>query len=124
MNSEVHRKRLERLQGYALVTLTITFYVLGQVLSKHVANNYEGVSIPRFVDPVFLCGYALLLVRGGVWILALRSVPLSRAYPLLSLSFPLVLVISVAVFDEPLKWTKCAGSIFLVLGVSLTAGRP
>jgi drug/metabolite transporter (DMT)-like permease len=51
--------------------------------------------------------------------LALAKLNLSHAYPFMSLSFVLVLVISAFAFGEPLAWQKVAGVVLICLGVAL-----
>lgn len=60
-----------------------------------------------------------------VWLVALRQLPLSVAYPMLSLSYPLVYLVAVTVpafgeFADPLR---TFGIALIVVGVSLVAFR-
>ncbi len=93
--------------------------ILGFVLSKYVALRHDGASVRRFTDTLFILGYVITLGRGFVWIFALRRIDLSRAYPVLSLAFPLVLAVSVILFHEQLTVSKCVGSALIVAGVIL-----
>lgn len=55
------------------------------------------------------------------WLWVLARTPLSLAYPILSLTFPIVLTLSMVLFAEvitPLRW---AGVGVIVAGVSLLA---
>jgi drug/metabolite transporter (DMT)-like permease len=49
------------------------------------------------------------------WMAALSRLPLSQAYPFVSLSFPLVLVSSYLAFGEPLTAAKALG-VLLIMG--------
>jgi drug/metabolite transporter (DMT)-like permease len=51
--------------------------------------------------------------------LAMTKLPLSHAYPFMSLSFVLVLLLSFGVFSEPLAWQKILGAALIVAGVVL-----
>ncbi|WP_075180946.1 4-amino-4-deoxy-L-arabinose-phosphoundecaprenol flippase subunit ArnF [Pantoea sp. 1.19] len=53
------------------------------------------------------------------WFLALRQLPLSRAYPLLSLSYVLVWAAATLLpgMQEPFHWLKLAGVVLIVSGL-------
>ena len=72
--------------------------------------------------------YALGVVLGAIvayglsmlcWLAALRDLPLSRAYSLLSISYALVYLLAAVLpfFNEPLTVTKTVGVTLIVLGV-------
>ena len=60
--------------------------------------------------------YALSML---CWLLALRDVPLGRAYSLLSISYALVylLAASLPLFNEPFTLSKTLGVALVILGV-------
>jgi multidrug transporter EmrE-like cation transporter len=53
------------------------------------------------------------------WMLAMVELDLSHAYPFVSLSFVVVLLLSAALFGEPLNFVKIAGIALIVAGVAL-----
>ena len=106
--------------SWTLVVFTLVIIVLENVICKIVADRYDGASISRFTDPIFLLMYFILIVRGLTWIAALRTIPLSKAYPALSLSFPGVLAVSVLMFNEALTWQKVVGSMLIISGLVIT----
>jgi undecaprenyl phosphate-alpha-L-ara4N flippase subunit ArnF len=65
---------------------------------------------------VSILGYALSML---CWLLALRDVPLSRAYSLLSISYALVylLAASLPFFHEQFSLSKTLGVTLVILGV-------
>ena len=71
-----------------------------------------------------LSGYALSML---CWFFALRRLPLSYAYPLLSLSYALVYLLAAVLpwFGESVTLLKTAGVALIVFGVRLihTAGK-
>ncbi|QUX97889.1 4-amino-4-deoxy-L-arabinose-phospho-UDP flippase [Marinomonas sp. CT5] len=81
--------------------------------------------ISHFVDLATVIGgltcYALSL---GCWMLALSKLPLSIAYPCLSISYVLVTVMANILFDEVLSLSVMFGSVLIVLGVSLITYKP
>ena len=60
------------------------------------------------------------------WLLALRDVPLGRAYSLLSISYALVylLAASLPVFNEHFSLAKSLGVALVILGVMTINSRP
>ncbi|SBS24843.1 putative 4-amino-4-deoxy-L-arabinose-phosphoundecaprenol flippase subunit ArnF [Marinomonas spartinae] len=60
----------------------------------------------------------------GCWMLALKKIPLSVAYPCLSISYVLVTLLAHWVFAEPLSWVVLVGSVLIMLGVSLITYKP
>ena len=69
-----------------------------------------------------LCGYVASM---GCWMAALHSLPLNRAYPLLSISYALVYVTAGALpwFDEPYSMVRSLGVALIVAGVALINRR-
>ncbi|WP_261642738.1 4-amino-4-deoxy-L-arabinose-phosphoundecaprenol flippase subunit ArnF [Erwinia mallotivora] len=65
-----------------------------------------------------LGAYALSML---CWLLALQRIALSRAYPLLSLSYVLVWVAALYLpgLDEPFHWGKLAGVLLIFCGLLL-----
>ncbi|WYX00673.1 4-amino-4-deoxy-L-arabinose-phosphoundecaprenol flippase subunit ArnF [Proteus vulgaris] len=70
-----------------------------------------------------LVGYVLSMV---CWLFTLRTIPLNKAYPLISLSYVFVYILAVILpwFQENLSWTKTAGVIFIMIGVWLISQKP
>ena len=109
--------------SWTLVVFTLLIIVLENVICKTVADRYDGASVSRFTDPFFLLMYFILIVRGLTWIVALKTIPLNKAYPVLSLSFPAVLAISVLMFNEALTWQKVAGALLIIGGLIISGQR-
>lgn len=68
-------------------------------------------------------GYSFLIFRGMIWLLIVRVVSLSVAYPIQTLSFVLILIMSHYAFNEELSMTKIAGSALIMVGVGITSIR-
>lgn len=101
--------------SWLLIALTLMLMVFGQVMSK------QGAGYSSLLNIFVLFGYAALFVRGVVWILVLKRLPISAAYPFISLSFVLVLAASYLFFDEKITIFKIAGSLFIIAGIVLTS---
>jgi drug/metabolite transporter (DMT)-like permease len=115
--------------GYAYVALTVTLTVYGQLIIKWQVNRLgtltgsAGDGVRFFTDlltnPWVLSSLAAALIAGLAWMAALSHLNLSRAYPFVSASFVLVLVLSVIVFKEHVSLAQVAGALLIVAGLIL-----
>lgn len=104
---------------YIILLISILFSISGQLLMKHtMSHTNEGLFTWVFIQQLTLAVsvYCLGIVN---WILALRSVKLSIAYPLTSLNYVGILFGSYYFFNEVITLTRIAGVITIFLGVLL-----
>lgn len=73
------------------------------------------------LNPLFALSLFCLLARGLVWTAVLRRERLVFAYPVMSLAYPLMLVLARFAFGEPVTAGKAAGSALVVAGVAVMA---
>lgn len=79
--------------------------------------NWLFENLPAFgLIFVGLIGYAISMV---CWLLALRFLALSKAYPLISLSYVFVYLLAVTLpwFNESAKLVKFVGVLLILLGI-------
>ncbi|MCP1511174.1 MULTISPECIES: 4-amino-4-deoxy-L-arabinose-phosphoundecaprenol flippase subunit ArnF [Pseudomonas] len=69
-----------------------------------------------------ICAYALSML---CWLVALKHLPLGRAYSLLSISYALVYLLAAGlpVFNEHFSLSKTLGVAFVILGVLVINSR-
>jgi len=72
-------------------------------------------------SPPILAGLACYVVSVVVWILALSRVPVSVAYPMLSIGYIVNALAAWWLFGESLGMQKLLGIGFIVIGVFLVA---
>jgi len=101
--------------NYLLIVITLLIMVFGQVMSK------IGSAQDSFINIFVGMGYVALIIRGLFWIFVLKRFPISFAYPFLSISFVLILVVSYCFFDEPITFYKTLGSLLIIGGVVFTS---
>jgi len=109
--------------------LTLLFTVAGQLLLKWQTAQTGAFAIesaPRhffnlFTKPWFLVGYGCAFVASLFWVLALSRLELSRAYPIMALSFVAITVFGNLFFGEPLTLGKIVGVIVVSIGVAVIA---
>ncbi|HEX6050012.1 MAG TPA: EamA family transporter [Gemmatimonadaceae bacterium] len=106
-----------------LIVVTVAFSVLGQLALKSGAQRLAGLDGLEFLlaavrTPHVLAGLAAWAASTVCWLYVLRSAPLSRAYPLTSLTYVLLPLASVYVFGEPLRRLHGVGTVLILIGVA------
>ncbi|MCH7472333.1 EamA family transporter [bacterium] len=76
-----------------------------------------------FTTPLILSGFTCFFISAVLWIIALRSVPLSIAYPMVAMSYIIIFTGSYFFFSEPITWKHLLGALLIVSGVALIAWR-
>ena len=94
----------------------------GQVFFKVARSMHSDASLPSlFTHPEVWAGLAVYGLSSVCWLWVLARAPLSFAYPILSLTFPVVVALSAILFSEsilPLRWM---GVGMIMLGVAVLA---
>jgi undecaprenyl phosphate-alpha-L-ara4N flippase subunit ArnF len=122
--------------GIIFVSISVVLVSLAQLLLKfgtaH-APPQAAVSFATLLNAQTLLTLALPIALGllcymasmFVWLRALGELPLSVAYPLLSLSYPLVYIAALLLpgFNETPSTTRIAGLLFALAGIALLAPR-
>ncbi len=71
------------------------------------------------IRPWVLAGLGLYVLGAFTWLVLLSRVRLSVAYPMVSLGYVVVVLLSALVLHEKVKWKYAvAGLVFIALGVS------
>ena len=113
--------------AYAFVAATVLLTVYGQLIIKWQTGK-AGVFPTGTTDRISYLAHFLrnpwvissllsAVVAAFAWIAALSKLELSRAYPFVSASFVLVLILSALVFGESLTFFKLAGAALIVAGL-------
>jgi drug/metabolite transporter (DMT)-like permease len=113
--------------GFAYILGTVLFTVYGQLVLKWrvakvgalppIFSHKIFVLLSVICDPWVLSGTVAAFFAFLCWIAALTEFELSYAYPFMSLSFLLVLVLSAILFQEPLTVSKVVGVGLIVAGI-------
>jgi multidrug transporter EmrE-like cation transporter len=82
------------------------------------AQNILPVGMKLAFEPHIAAGLACYVVSVAVWIVGLSRVPVSVAYPMLSVGYIVNAVAAWYLFGESLTAQKLAGIAFIVCGVS------
>lgn len=84
-------------------------------------ENVVPVGMKLAFNPFILGGLACYVVSVVVWILGLSRVPVSVAYPMLSVGYIVNAVLAYFLFGESLTAQKLLGIGFIIVGVFLVA---
>jgi multidrug transporter EmrE-like cation transporter len=113
--------------SYVYILGTVLLTVYGQLIIKW--QVVEAGSFPHsFLGKALFLGNLLLnpwiisallaaLLAALFWMAAMTKLQLSHAYPMVSLSFALVVLLSGAFFGEPIGWLKISGIVLITCGV-------
>jgi multidrug transporter EmrE-like cation transporter len=120
---------MNKMTAYGFVILCILFTVLGQLLIKWQAM--QAGSLPAswpgrvsfflglLFNPWIMAGLASAVIAACAWILAMTRLPISVAYPMMSLTYPLVMALSWVLLGETLSLWRITGAALILAGVAL-----
>ncbi|TWS99908.1 SMR family transporter [Reyranella sp. CPCC 100927] len=102
---------------YAALAGGIVTGIGGQILLKAGADSETIVQ--QLLRPQTIVGLMLYGMAAFLYIIALRKIPVSVAFPSVSLSYAIVAVVGYLLFNEPFGLLKIAGLVLIVAGVWL-----
>ena len=118
-----------RIEGYLYISVTIILTVYGQLILKWrmekiglLPNSLSDKCILLFqqvLDPWMWSIAVAMLISVISWMILMTIFELSYAYPFMSLTFVLVLLLSGLLFNEPVTARKAIGVLLIILGVSV-----
>lgn len=116
--------RFSRNQSIALVFGCTILGAAAQILMKTGTASVEGSGLLGFLTAIvsnmpLLAGYSLYGLSTVLLVLALRDGELSLLYPVISLTFVWVTILSAFVFQEAITVTKVLGISIIVAGVGV-----
>ena len=82
-------------------------------------RDYEALSI-NVIGCVFLA-FLLMGLGSIIWIILLRNIELSRAYPFMALCFILVPLLGFIFFNEQLSTPYLIGTMLIIGGITIIA---
>jgi multidrug transporter EmrE-like cation transporter len=113
--------------AYWFVAATVLLTVYGQIIIKWQtgkAGEFPSATAARvrylrhfLMNPWVISSLLCAVLAAFAWIAALSKLDLSRAYPFVSASFVLVLILSAIVFGESLTVFKVLGAVLIVAGL-------
>lgn len=117
--------------GIIFIMLTLSCTVAGQLLIKKgmflitVSSQNEfrllQVLYSGLTNPWVIAGLMLAVIAACSWIITLSRLALSYAYPFLSITFPLVVILSSKIFHEPVSSKTFIGLGLIIVGLIIAS---
>lgn len=117
--------------GYIFIAFMIVLTAYGQLIIKSqvsAAGEFpldtgEKIAfiLRLLLNPLVLSGLAAAFLASLAWMAALTQFDLSHAYPFTSLTFVIVMLASVLLFDEPFSWSTVGGTLLIIMGLAVIA---
>ena len=105
--------------SYCALGLSILLGIAGQLLLKIGARADSPNVIAQLLTPASIIGLCFYFVAAIGYMSALRKIPISVAFPMVSLSYPIIVVIAWSVFGETVGPAKALGIALIMAGVIL-----
>ena len=115
--------------AFGFVLTTIVFTVVGQVLIKWQAmhagplpSSWHDRSMFLFrlvLNPWIIMGLLSAVAAACAWILAMTRLPINVAYPIMSLTYPLIFFLGWLLFGESFSAWRVIGLLFILVGVAV-----
>ncbi len=102
---------------YVALGISILAGIGGQLFLKAGADAPDFIS--QILRPSTLCGLALYGAAAFLYIIALRKIPMSVAFPSVSVSYVLVAILGHFMFGESFSLKQIGGLALIVSGVVL-----
>jgi undecaprenyl phosphate-alpha-L-ara4N flippase subunit ArnE len=103
---------------YTSLLAAILFGIAGQIALKSAAEKSATIAA-QFLNPLTIIGLAIYIVAALCYILALKKIPVSIAFPSVAASYAVVAVLAHILWNEPLGWPQLAGIVLICSGVLL-----
>ena len=124
------------MKNFLLILFSVILGVAGQLSLKHGVGIASSGSSSRIVQSLdvrsilaflqsaaankfVIFGFLFYLVSAASWLVILSRVDLSFAYPLISIGYIIIVILSKYIFDEPVTALRIAGTLLVCGGVFL-----
>lgn len=112
---------------YALLILSISLSVIGQILLKYGVMRLTAFSpdhalaffLQAASSPLVWLGLFVYAISAATWLVVISRLPLSFAYPILSTGYLAVVFLSAVLFGEALSVWKVVSVILIAIGVGI-----
>ncbi|MGK7906489.1 MAG: multidrug efflux SMR transporter [Synechococcus sp.] len=104
--------------SYILLTISIGLGAIGQICLKIGALKSDAAPI-FFLEPRVIVGFAIYFISALMYTFALKKLPLSVAFPSVSLSYVLVSFLAHLIFKEAFGARQMFSLVLIASGVFL-----
>jgi small multidrug resistance pump len=103
---------------YVSLAAAILFGIAGQIALKTGAMRSPTV-VAQFFDPLTIIGFAIYVLAALLYIVALKEIPVSVAFPSVAASYAVVAVLGHLLWNEPFGWQQLGGLVLIGGGILL-----
>jgi multidrug transporter EmrE-like cation transporter len=112
-----------KISGHIYLVFSILFGVIGQVILKYSTINGSAGVMPSKYYFWIIFGLSVYSIGIVFWILCLRYLDLSYAYPFTGATYILILIFSYLLFRDTLNWQRITGVFLISTGVLIIPGN-
>lgn len=103
---------------YLSLIAAILFGIVGQIALKSGALGSSSLAA-QFVNPLTIIGFVIYVAAAFCYIVALKKIPVSVAFPSVAASYAVVAVIAHLLWNEPFGWQQLGGLLLIGGGILL-----
>ena len=103
---------------YVSLVGAILLGVVGQVALKSAALSSPSV-MAQFINPLTLIGLAIYAFAAVCYVVALKKIPVSVAFPSVAASYAVVAIAAHLLWNEPFGWPQFGGLLLIGSGILL-----
>jgi multidrug transporter EmrE-like cation transporter len=103
---------------YLSLASAILFGVVGQIALKSGAVG-SPTMMAQFTNPLTIVGFGVYVLAALFYIVALKKIPVSVAFPSVAASYAVVAIIAHLMWNEPLGWPQLGGLVLIGGGILL-----
>jgi small multidrug resistance pump len=103
---------------YLSLASAILFGVVGHIALKSGAVGSQTV-LAQFGNPLTIVGFAVYVLAALFYIVALKKIPVSVAFPSVAASYAVVAIIAHLLWNEPFGWPQLGGLVLIGGGILL-----
>jgi small multidrug resistance pump len=101
---------------YAALVAGIILGVAGQVALKLGADGTKTIAM-QFLHPATIVGFGIYVAAAVLYMIAIKKIPISLAYPSVSISYVIVGIIAHVMWNEPFGLQQIAGLLLIGGGI-------
>jgi uncharacterized membrane protein len=112
-----------------IIVISVIFAAFGQVswkLGMNQAGQLTALNIASLsvvlTNPYVLLGFIMYGLSTVFWLIALSKKDLSFVYPFMSLTYILVLTLSILMLQENIGLNKVIGTLAIIIGIIIISG--
>ena len=103
---------------YGFLVAAVLFGIAGQITLKSGAVASSTIAA-QFLSPLTIVGFAIYLVAGLCYVIALKKLPVSIAFPSVAASYAIVAILGHVLWNEPFGLAQIGGLFMIGGGIFL-----